>query len=43
MSVEDVERVEKRSLSDYFKRAEVNSDKWLNVLVKEKKQELITE
>ena len=37
-------RVEERSLSDYLKRAEVNSDKMLNVFVKENgKQELIIE
>ena len=44
MSVEDVVRVEEHSLSDYLKRPQFDSDRMLNVFVKEKgKQELLTE
>ena len=44
MSVEDVVRVEKHSLTDYLKTAKINSDKVLGVFVKQNgKQELITE
>ena len=42
MSVEDVVRVEEHSLSDYLKRAEVNTNRVLDAFVKGK-QELITE
>ena len=34
MSVENVVRLEKHSLSDYLKRAEVNSGRVLDVFVK---------
>ena len=44
MSAEDVVSVKEHSLSDYLKKAEVNSNRVLNVFVREKgKQELITE
>ena len=44
MSMEDVVRVEEHRLSHYLKKAEVNSDRVLDVFAKEKgKQELITE
>ena len=44
MSAEDVVSVKEHSLSDYLKKAEVNSNRVLNVFVKEKgKQELETE
>ena len=43
MSVEDVVKVKEHSMSDYLKRAKINSDRVLDFLEKKMKQELITQ